>query len=650
MAQEPVASTSQAVAADAASRVAQDVESLLPAGTRYPGEGGLYTIGAGVLRAPVKPHERKADEPLYRPLRIFTVDPAQSRLEAAIATVNVAYEPLEPGPVGSLLEVVDTDPASGRSLRQANLDERNVLMADGYDPSPSDPRFHQQMVYAVCSNVYSTFRTALGRTPGWSFGGPVAPARLVIRPHYAQEANAYYERVDDHGELHFGYFPAGEHPADRTLAGGIVFTCLSHDIVVHEMTHALLDGLRAHFMAPTNPDIIAFHEAFADLMAVFQHFSYPEVVRTAIRQCHGAVEQAELLGQVASQFSRAGGRQGPLRTALEQHGEPRQYRDNLEPHELGAVLVSAIFEAFGTVFRRKTAAMVRLATGGTGVLPPGELPHDLQQLLAARAGKIASQFLSICIRAIDYCPPTGMMFGDYLRALITADCDLVPDDTWDYRGALIDAFRRRRIYPRSAQHLSEDSLVWRGPRIDLPPVRGLDFATLRFQGDPAQAASVDELRRQAAALGRFVTQPERLEEFGLAAPDDKRLGPHRVDPPTVESIRTARRAGPNGQIVFDLVAEVTQAMHVAPSADGPGFTHHGGCTVILSPLGEIRYVVLKSVLGAGRVDRRREFLLTPLGRRFWELDGQRLQPRKGVFRLVHDDVLATGDAQRAKAS
>jgi len=640
MAQQPAATTAQAVAADAATRGDEHEERVLPAGTRYPGEGSLYAIGAGVLRAPPQPHERKPEEPLYRPLRIYTVDPAQSRLEGAVATVNVAYEPLEPGPTGALLAVVDTDPASGRSLRQANLDERNVLMADGYEPSPSDPRFHQQMVYAVCSNVWSAFRTALGRTPGWSFGGAVEPARLVIRPHFAPEANAYYERVDERGELHFGYFPAGEHPADRTLAGGIVFTCLSHDIVVHEMTHALLDGLRAHFMVPTNPDVIAFHEAFADLVAVFQHFSYPEVVRTAIRQCRGALEQADLLGQVASQFSRSSGRQGPLRTALEGGAEPRQYRDDLEPHALGAVLVSAVFEAFTTVFRRKTEAIVRLASGGTGVLPPGELPYDLQQLLAAKAGKLASQFLAMCIRAIDYCPPTGLMFGDYLRALITADVDLVPDDPLDYRGALVDAFRRRRIYPRSAQHLSEDALLWKPPRLELPPVRGLDFATLRFQGDPAQAASVDELRRQAAALGRFVTRRERLQEFGLVAADDPRLGPHAVDLPTVESIRTARRAGPNGQIVFDLVAEVTQAMHVAPTPEGPGFTHHGGCTVILSPRGEVRYAVLKSVLGAGRVERRRDFLLTPLGRRFWQLDGERLRASGSVFRLVHEPMYA----------
>jgi hypothetical protein len=639
MAQEQAA-TAEAVAADAASRGDVGHDFTAPAGTPYPGEGRLYAIGAGVLHTPAVPHERQPDEPLYRPLRIYTIDPAQAGLAGAVATVNVAYEPLQPGPVGQLIEVDDTDPVTGTGPRQANLDDPYVLMAEGYDPSPSDPRFHQQMVYAVCSNVYSAFRTALGRTPGWSFGRPNAPARLVVRPHFAQERNAYYERVGEGGELRFGYFPAGANPTDRTLAGGIVFTCLSHDIVVHEMTHALLDGLRAQFMVPTNPDVVAFHEAFADLVAVFQHFSYPEVVRSAIRQCRGAPEQSDLLTEVASQFSRATGRNGPLRTAMEQ-GAPREYRDELEPHELGAVLVSAIFEAFATVFHRKTEAIVRLASGGTGILPRGELPHDLQVLLSAKAGKVASQFLAICIRAIDYCPPTGMMFGDYLRALITADYALVPDDPCDYRGALIDAFWRRRIYPRSAQHLSQDALLWKPPRIELPAVPGLDFAALRFQGDPAQAASVDELRRQAAALGRFVTTRDRIEEFGLVATDDPRLGPHTVGLPTVESIRTARRAGPNGQIVFDLVAEITQAMHVAPTADGPGFTHHGGCTVILSPKGQVRYVVLKSLLGLGRVDRRRKFLLSAQGRRFWRLEGDQLQPaRGGVFRLAHDTMHA----------
>jgi hypothetical protein len=101
---------------------------------------------------------------------------------------------------------------------------------------------------------------------------------------------------------------------------------------------------------------------------------------------------------------------------------------------------------------------VRLATGGTGRLPEGELPIELQNIFGEQASKLASRFLSICIRALDYCPPVDLELGEYLGALITADYDLVPDDRWAYREALIDAFRLRRIYPPYVTNLSEESL------------------------------------------------------------------------------------------------------------------------------------------------------------------------------------------------
>jgi hypothetical protein len=44
-------------------------------------------------------------QPIYRPLKIFALGPSVSKLEGATALVNVPYEPLDPGPVGSLFAV-----------------------------------------------------------------------------------------------------------------------------------------------------------------------------------------------------------------------------------------------------------------------------------------------------------------------------------------------------------------------------------------------------------------------------------------------------------------------------------------------------------------------------------------------------------------
>lgn len=631
------AATTEAVAADVASRDEAGASGFGEKDGRYPGEGEQYLVGQGVLRAPVVPYSRQKGDPLYRPLHIYTVDPSLSRLEGAVATVNVAFEPLAPGPVGCLFEVDSTDSELKLTYRIADLEDHNVLLADGYSPSPSDPRFHQQMVYAVCSNVYSTFKTALGRNLSWGFGGTGTAARLVLRPHYGNEQNAYFSKEAGRGELRFGYFPAPDKRMNnRSMPGGFIFTCLSHDIVVHEVTHALLDGLREHFMVPSNSDVVAFHEAFADLVAIFQHFSYTEVVLPAIRRCKGSLQKDDLLTQLAVQFGHTTGQNGPLRTAIERDNDnPRPYEPGLEAHDLGSILVSAVFDAFVQVFKRKTERYLRLATGGSGLLPPGELSHDLQTLLAERASKLASQFLTVCIRAIDYCPPVGLTFGDYLRALITADYDVVPDDRWDYRGALIDAFWRRNIYPRSATSLSEDALMWHGPRRNLAAVPGLDFATLKFQGDPAHAAGPKELRRQACALGWYATQVEHLEELGLVADGDPRLNGDRVSLPCVKSIRSARRAGPSGQIVFDLVAEITQEYFVAASDAGPAFSYHGGATVILDPKGEIRYVILKSVVGLGRLERRRKFLAGRCGARYWTVRDNAYVRQGDLFEMVH---------------
>ena len=98
--------------------------------------------------------------------------------------------------------------------------------------------------------------------------------------------------------------------AGFTLKGGLVSTALSHDIIAHETTHALLDGLRSSFLDPTNVDVPAFHEGFSDLVALFLHFSYADVVEQAIRESGGTITHGSLLTDIAREFGYARSRTG----------------------------------------------------------------------------------------------------------------------------------------------------------------------------------------------------------------------------------------------------------------------------------------------------------------------------------------------------
>src|SRR5262249_1984825 len=143
--------------------------------------------------------------------------------------------------------------------------------------------------------------------------------------------------------------------------------------------------------------------------------------------------------------------------------DPAEYQNTHEPHARGAILVAAVFDAFLSIYESRVADLLRIASEGSGVLRPGNLHPDLVNRLAQEAAKAAQHVLRMCIRALDYCPPVDLTFGDYLRALITADFDLVPDDDLGYRVAVIEAFRRRGIYPEGVRTLSVESLRWADP-------------------------------------------------------------------------------------------------------------------------------------------------------------------------------------------
>jgi hypothetical protein len=331
-------------------------------------------------------------------------------------------------------------------------------------------------------------------------------------------------------------------------------------------------------------------------------FAQQEVVERAIARTQGSLKD-NLLAEIGRQFGfdlLFGG--AAMRNAAgpdsndETMPDDRRYASNTEEHDLGAVLLSAMFDAFCTGFERATGTVRRSLIAANG-----RLPHEGVVWLAKEAVKIVKRFLNIAIRAIDYCPPLHCTFGEYLRALLTADRDVTGEEGAPYREIVITSFRRFGITVPDVPTLSEDSLRWKPPqsgRIVIPELRfrdlGLDFRSGRcdWPEDDDGAA----LRRAAQALGKAICNAHYAHDFGLAEPNT------RTRPPTILSLRTLRRVSPKEDVTFDLVAEVVQQRRVAEG------WFLGGSTIVISSEGEVRYAIAKHVDSARRLDAQRRWL------------------------------------------
>src|SRR5215831_16671101 len=91
------------------------------------------------------PDENAPAPPPLRRLRGYAFDPSLS-LQLETASINhtvfqIAWEPLEPGPRGEYLEVLDYDPASGCWYEPVDLNAPEVLAQDGLSPSEGNPLF-----------------------------------------------------------------------------------------------------------------------------------------------------------------------------------------------------------------------------------------------------------------------------------------------------------------------------------------------------------------------------------------------------------------------------------------------------------------------------------------------------------------------------
>jgi hypothetical protein len=201
---------------------------------------------------------------------------------------------------------------------------------------------------------------------------------------------------------------------------------------------------------------------------------------------------------------------------------------------------------------------------------------------------------------LDYCPPLDIVFGEYLRALITADFDLVPYDRLGYRIAFIEAFRNRGIYPRDVKHLSPGSLIWEPP--PLPPQQAKVKEVLKKMSTDWDLKSERQEAYKLSNENARVFWHWLMDETAVRDDELAALGLVRIPEPQpykigsqegclrkieVHSVRPVRRVSPDGNIRSDLVIEVTQSFRPTGM---PGTRFRGGCTLIIDlATAEVRY-------------------------------------------------------------
>jgi hypothetical protein len=569
--------------------------------------------------------------PERRPLRIFAFDPMLARAGDHKVTLEIPYRIIKRDLRSfgdDRLEVVDYDASTGTYFEAVNLDDSKIAMTQGLEPVEQDPQFHQQMVYAVASKVLENFDRALGRRLRFAGGN-----RLRLIPHAFQGRNAYFNVAMN--AVLFGYFPADEDDPGANLPGQVIFTCLSHDIVAHEVAHAALTKLHAYYTEPTNPQVPALHEAFADLVAMFQRLTFPEVVAPAIRESRGdLLDPKNRLLDIGAQFGSAAGKGGPLRRVIAEKRDPALFARTKEPHELGWILVSAVYEGFVNNYRRRTRDLFRLATGGSGELPQGELHPDFIGRLTSECVRTAQGVLSMCIRATDYLPPVDPTFSDFLRAMVTADFELNRADDTGLRANMIEAFRQRGIRPEAVGSLAVQSLLLESedttgaqadPKLAVLVKKLLRFGAQQLDRNYLPQPKTERKRRHLPKLEKstewFVEQndvllgpddvegqardiseeeePEQVLRFiakelgnwAKANRDRLKLDPRF--PVAVRAFHPVHRIAPTGELLIEMVAHFVQTDKTMENEDLGGLKYRAGVTMVVNFDGYIRYLIKK---------------------------------------------------------
>jgi hypothetical protein len=365
---------------------------------------------------PSTPRKAAKNKPTTKPMGMFLQDPALPHLYADYpCAIDKDYLV---GTGSSRFKIRDTSFEGLPTFASLDWAKEDDLSFKRFAKEEliDNPYFHQVNTFAVVSSTLDLVEEEIGHPIYWKDGGP-----LEVRPHAFQGMNAFY--VPNPPSLNFGFFSS---PFRRQP----VWTCLSHDVVAHELGHAILDSFRPYYFFSSDLDPAALHESFSDLLAMFAALQYPDVVKQLFKDTKGDMRHPSLLTRMAEEFGKgiAGASIPYLRSALE---GATYLNAAKEPHARSSTWTAAIYEILE---RLVTISHPNGFSGKTGFT-------EFCEALV----KASRWVKGMLLRSLHYTSPASVTMPMLAQLIYIADARVYPDDS-KFRDIAKEVFQKWELW------------------------------------------------------------------------------------------------------------------------------------------------------------------------------------------------------------